>query len=128
MKLDLKFKGAKTILFYGEEAKKKKPTIKDFWTKLFGDYKIPVCPLCEKEMELRRVHIERSFYGTGLLAPLPPLPHQGDETIELEFKCPKCKGTIEGFGKDITFDFTNKWFSVEVFGVTKYSVEIDGEK
>lgn len=124
----LQFKGAKEILFYPVDKKKKgKKDYKAFWTKLFGGYHLPVCPLCDVDMKLIRVHIERSVSVPAVFGgpPLPPYTHSGPELIELEFECPKCKARIKGFGKDITFDFNNDWFAVEVFGVQEYEMNID---
>jgi len=121
----LKFKGVKEILF-GDFELKEKETIKEFWTKLFGGYRLPVCPLCEINMDLFHCEISRIVpfaFSFGSRMPLRVPSLKPDEII-LEFRCPKCGSTISGQGFGLILEPEGKWFSVEKFLVTNFKGDL----
>lgn len=120
----LKFKGVKHIKYIGPEIKKAKPTIKDFWRKLFGDYAFPICPLCKEDMLCESMEIQKQvtiFYTLGVHNP-SSFP-TGLTEINVNFKCPKCGSEMEGIGIGVTFS-SEDWFSLEEFHVTRIRMEM----
>lgn len=122
--LSIKFKGVKEIYYINpKDGKKTNSTMKDFWAKLFNDYKMPICPICKVDLLIERINIERQAqvsYPIG--ATRNPLWHV-EPVIELTFRCPECAGIVEGVGEDINFD-TPSTFHLEKLKITRWTVNV----
>lgn len=128
VQVKLKFRGAKKIIFW-EELEEKEPgkgTEKEFWNRLFGGYRLPICPACKEDLRLESMHIEKSISGYAVFGGSPrsssPALQQGADDIEVEFSCPKCGTKARGKGMGITM--TDKWFALEKLAIYSYSLNV----
>lgn len=107
MTVVLKFKGIKNLKVIPELEIPVKPSIKDFWAKLFGHY-YPSCPHCGEQMFCQELKLD----VPALLQATVPL-NQGIHApsvrmIKITFKCRKCGSTMKGEAKglQINNDYT----------------------
>jgi len=121
----LKFRGARRVFYLEDKAFEVEPrrkNYKEFWRRVFGGNRLPVCPVCKIDLILTTIDIARpcsvtSGYGTRVQLP-------SELQIDLKFQCSKCGTKVEGIGEKITFDSSPnmKWFSLEELRLTHYDL------
>lgn len=120
-----KFKGTKRIYYLPPFVPEEKNS--NFVWKVLFEYYIPLCPYCGKEMFCKSLDIStnlQTYYTVGVKSPIQT--SKGPPNIKVSFQCSKCKGTLEGLGKDLRISESG-WLSLEEVYIENISLKFEKE-